>query len=171
MYGGPPGRRCGAGPYPPLTEEPPLPDMSEQRKLGTLVRALRLAREEGGQSLVFFAVLLPLLGILGLFAVDLSNGYVNKRYLQNTADAAALAAAYDLLHGQSASAAGADASSYSQKNGWKALTQCTTAVDSPSDTNCWKSPYIDSGGTPHPDEIEVRVRANCSDSITHNFFG
>ena len=53
-------------------------------------------RHEAGQTVVLFAILLPLLLGLGAIAVDVGYWYVVKKTAQDAADAAALAAAAEL---------------------------------------------------------------------------
>ena len=53
-------------------------------------------REERGQTIIFVSAALPVLLAAGALVVDGSQLFVNKRSLQNAADAAALAAARDL---------------------------------------------------------------------------
>ena len=53
-------------------------------------------RHEAGQTVVLFAVLLPLFLGLGAIAVDIGYWYVVKKTAQDAADAAALAAAAEL---------------------------------------------------------------------------
>jgi len=57
-------------------------------------------RNEAGQIVVLFALLLPLFLGLGALAVDVGYWYVVKKEAQDAADAAALAAARDLGRGQ-----------------------------------------------------------------------
>jgi Flp pilus assembly protein TadG len=55
----------------------------------------RLGHDEGGGVLVMVALWLPLLVIVLILVVDVSNWFVHKRHLQMQADAAALAAAQE----------------------------------------------------------------------------
>ena len=48
--------------------------------------------DERGVSLVLFAVMLPLILVLGVISIDVGNWWVHKRHLQTQADAGALAA-------------------------------------------------------------------------------
>ena len=48
---------------------------------------------EGGQVVVFFALLIPLIFAIGAIVLDVGNWYVHKRHLQTQVDAAVLAAA------------------------------------------------------------------------------
>lgn len=49
------------------------------------------SRAEGGQVVVFFALLIPVLFAIGAVVIDVGNWYVHKRHLQTQVDAAALA--------------------------------------------------------------------------------
>jgi Flp pilus assembly protein TadG len=49
------------------------------------------ARDERGQTLVLFAVVLPLILMMGVITVDVGNWWVHRRHLQTQVDAAALA--------------------------------------------------------------------------------
>jgi len=53
----------------------------------------RTLRQERGQVVVLFALLLPILLALGAVVMDVGNWYVLKRHLQTQVDAAALAGA------------------------------------------------------------------------------
>ena len=53
----------------------------------------RCGRDERGQAVVLFALLLPVLFALGAIVMDVGNWYVHKRHLQTQVDAAALAGA------------------------------------------------------------------------------
>lgn len=57
---------------------------------GRVARRLRL-RDERGNAVVWLAISLPLLLIIGTFAVDVGNWVTHRRHLQTQADAAALA--------------------------------------------------------------------------------
>jgi hypothetical protein len=54
--------------------------------------SLSTARSESGQSLVMFAVVLPLILFIAVLSVDIGNWWVHKKRLQTQVDAAALAA-------------------------------------------------------------------------------
>ena len=49
------------------------------------------SRNESGQVLVFFALLIPVIFAIGAIVIDVGNWYVHKRHLQTQVDAAALA--------------------------------------------------------------------------------
>jgi hypothetical protein len=60
-------------------------------------------REEAGQSIVLVALWLTVLMGFAAIAVDVGRFYAERRYLQNAADAAALAAANAMIQGKSIS--------------------------------------------------------------------
>src|SRR6186997_850233 len=74
-------------------------------------------RAEEGQTIVFVVAALPLLLAIGALIIDGSNLFVNKRSLQNAADASALAAAADLAKGTCASTCAASTGKYAGYNG------------------------------------------------------
>lgn len=122
-------------------------------------------RHEAGQTVVLFAVLLPLLLGLGAIAVDIGYWYVVGKTAQDTADAAALAAARELSGGDpdvAKAKATATATAYVQAN--------MPAADAPH----VEFPYIPSsadtgvadGGTPDYTKVEVTVT-----HATGTFFG
>ena len=53
----------------------------------------RTGRDERGQVVVLFALLIPMLLALGAVVLDVGNWYVHKRHLQTLVDAGALAGA------------------------------------------------------------------------------
>ncbi len=59
--------------------------------------ATRMAREERGGVLVFFMVSMPVMLLLMSFVIDVGNWFEHRRHLQLQADAAALAAAGDIV--------------------------------------------------------------------------
>jgi Flp pilus assembly protein TadG len=75
----------------------------------------RLGRDrESGQALVLFVLCLPVLIGFAALVIDVGNLYAQKRFVQNAADAAVLAAAQDL---PDSGAAQAQAQSYVTRNG------------------------------------------------------
>jgi len=74
----------------------------------------RRLRNERGQALVIFVLFLPVLIGFAALVLDVGNWYVQKRFVQNAADAAVLAGAQDLPN---TSAAQAQAQDYVTKNG------------------------------------------------------
>src|SRR5215471_15628173 len=59
------------------------------------LKRVRAGRREG-QSLLLFALLLPVLVVFVAFVVDGAHAFVDYRHLQNAADASSLAAAQDI---------------------------------------------------------------------------
>lgn len=117
-------------------------------------------RHEAGQTVVLFAVLLPLLLGLGAIAVDIGYWYVVGKKAQDAADAAALAAAREL---PDKDAAGATAMTYVQVN----MPDASWDVEFPYIPNSADSGYgfID-GGKPDYTKVEVTVT-----HATGTFFG
>jgi Flp pilus assembly protein TadG len=106
---------------------------------------------QGGQTLIIFAIAMPLfLSLVGL-VVDGSSLMVHRRTLQVAADAAALAVAQSLSD-PSADLPGL-ASDYSQKNGGPGGIQ--SCNDDPSKTNCYQTPYNGNAGL-----VEVRLTSH-----------
>jgi hypothetical protein len=131
-----------------------------------LIKAHKRKRRERGQTLVFVLLAMPLFLALIALVIDGSILLVKKRALQNAADAAALAVV------QSAPDATCNpgcltsfATDYSQKNGGPDLHPCNDADPTkPTDTNCYRYPYIDKDGNVYdghapgfPKEAEVRM--------------
>jgi hypothetical protein len=128
-------------------------------------------RRSDGQTLVVFAVALPMLFAVLALVVDGSNLMVQRRSIQNAADAAALAAAQELGPG-----AGCDAAclgrvqlasdDYGHRNGISSsvhLHQCNNpSPANPTDTNCFAAPYVDKRGVTHDGFVEVRLRRQVS---------
>jgi len=80
----------------------------------------REQKREAGQTLLQFGVtLMVLIGFLAL-AVDMGNAYVERRRMQNAADAAALAGAREICLGQSEATVRAAATDYLVRNGMPA---------------------------------------------------
>ncbi|MCH7579696.1 MAG: Tad domain-containing protein [Chloroflexi bacterium] len=94
--------------------------------------------EERGQMLVLIALLTTaILGIVGL-AIDTGFHYVERRQLQNAADHAALAAAYELKAGGDTADATAVALAYAAANGYdNDGTTNTVTVNSPATTGAF----------------------------------
>jgi len=122
-----------------------------------------LLRRPDGQALIVTALVLPLLMGVAALGVDTSSLFVQKRAVQNAADAAALAAGAALgpasdpacqasqvcRDGVEANAVAA-ANDYISRNmaGAPALSECQLA----SDTNCYSWPYNSDYG-----RIEIRL--------------
>ena len=73
------------------------------------------ARERGQVLVIFVLSLVALMGAAGL-AVDMGRFYSERRFLQNAADAAALAAANALIRGGTEDDARADANAVLTRN-------------------------------------------------------
>jgi Flp pilus assembly protein TadG len=118
-------------------------------------------RSGNGQTLVLFAVALPVLFALLAFVVDGANVMVHRRQLQNAADATALAAAQDLnpSDGTCGASCLAALDDYRAKNGAvSSLHACNDPSPSDrTDTNCYEAPYVDKNGHTHVGQIEVRL--------------
>ena len=111
-------------------------------------------RDQRGQVVVFFALLLPVLIALGAVVVGLGNWFVHTKHLQTKVDASALAAG----------------------SAW--AFPCTAGSDAPIITAAreYAGPHIDAGGTLHPtageptynqqvggvpgNDVQVRLNAN-----------
>jgi len=74
-----------------------------------LTAVARTGRQEPGQVLVIFALSITVLFAAAGIAFDVGRFYSERRFLQNTADAAALAAGNALIRGESVSQADARA--------------------------------------------------------------
>jgi uncharacterized membrane protein len=112
--------------------------------------------------MIFVALgLITMLAFVGL-TIDAAHAFVNHRQMQTAADAAALAGAYDVVHGNPASVA-SDANTYAHNNGYNGpnLHRCT-AYPNVTDTNCWAYPYVDNTGKIHASSVEVRIHAGVT---------
>src|SRR6266536_1601190 len=116
-------------------------------------------RAENGQSVVLVSAALPVLLAAAALVVDGTNLFVNKRSVQNAADAAALAAGWELSTSACGAPCGVDAGKYAgfneanpdPVNGAKASTPLP-ACASASATNCFQNPYKGD-----PTKVEVRL--------------
>lgn len=89
-----------------------------------------LAVDRSGVILVMFALLLPvLIGFLGL-GIEVTFWYQNRRNLQTVADAAAIAGAYDIYSGGTATTAATAAATDATRNGYSVSTD-TLTVNAP----------------------------------------
>jgi hypothetical protein len=79
------------------------------RSRGVLAAAARTGRRDPGQVLVIFALSITVLFAAAGIAFDVGRFYSERRFLQNTADAAALAAGNALIRGETVSQADARA--------------------------------------------------------------
>ena len=84
--------------------------------MGRCARALALVRREEGQSLVLVALWLTVLLGFAALAIDVGRLYSERRFLQNAADAAALAGAAALIQGRTAAEAEAAARAVLTRN-------------------------------------------------------
>jgi hypothetical protein len=141
---------------------------------------MRQLKREAGQVLVVVCIALPLFFAVALFVVDGAKGFVYKRQMQNAADAAALAAAREVVPAldpsclaanpcftTTRSAVAATATSYAINNDWPGpgpLPQCTQ----PSDKTCYTWPYPSDGGpgSPSRGKVEVRLEKNVDTVFT-----
>jgi hypothetical protein len=113
-------------------------------------------RHEAGQTVVLFAILLPLFLGLGAIAVDIGYWYVVRKSAQDAADAAALAAARELPVG---SIAEATAIEYVEAN----MPDASPTVEFPYVPDASSGT---GGGEPDHTKIEVTV-----EHATDTFFG
>ena len=117
-------------------------------------------RSDEGQSLVFFAILIGIFFLVMLVVIDGTHAFDKRRNLQTAADAAALAAAYDLANGNPG-AIQSDASNYSLWNdGPSPLQECDST--SGVTENCYVKSY---GGDDNT--VEVLLKNDC----VSTFFG
>ena len=112
--------------------------------------------------LVFFGLIISAFFVLMLVVVDGTHAFDQRRNLQNAADAAALAAAWDLVQGD-LSSMGPDAAEYSDANNGpsevgSSMPKCDDR-NGPT-TNCYLTPYVDETG-PRITEVEVRLHIGC----------
>lgn len=115
-----------------------------RRRRGALAR---FAADRRGIILVMYALLLPLLvGFVGL-GVETGYWYQQKRELQSAADAAAIAAAYEVLDGSDSSTRDTVAEREAGNNGWV----------SGSDTMAVNQPPTSGGYTSDDNAVEVVV--------------
>ncbi len=98
-------------------------------------KAFALMSDESGSIMTMWALLLPIVGgILGL-AVDASMWYLKKRDLQSTADAAAIAGAYETTFANRISKANAEV----LRNGYDASSQVVSSVYNPPQSGSYTS--------------------------------
>jgi Putative Flp pilus-assembly TadE/G-like len=116
----------------------------------TVRKDRRLLGREEGQSLIVVALALPMLLGMAALVLDGANLLVNKRAIQNAADAAALATAQDLKSpGCGDACLAAEAGHYSGRNGGSSsLHKCGSSTD----VNCYTWPYKGDAGL-----VEVRL--------------
>jgi putative Flp pilus-assembly TadE/G-like protein len=128
-------------------------------------------RSDRGQTIVLLLVLLPVLILVAGMVIDGGNAFAQKRKVQSAADAAALAAAQELMPALGGTcdaacmsavraAVGAKAGEYSAENGGSAtLEDCG---GDPAKTNCYSWPYGSNG------KVEVRLQ-NTVDGFFTSF--
>src|SRR5688572_230257 len=106
-------------------------------------------RRAAGQTLAIFALMLPLLlGMTGLGA-DGANAYLHYRNAQSAADLAALAGARLLPETPTV---------LDYTNARNRAVSVASSNGYPSGVTA-RAPYIDSGGTVHPHDVEVVIDA------------
>jgi hypothetical protein len=113
--------------------------------------------------MVLFVGSMLLVFALILLTVDLGNGFVQRRSIQNAADATALAAVRDLSgDGTCTGDCVTTVNKYSSDNGGPSPLHACSDADpaNPTDNKCYAAPYIDKGGVSHPGQIEVRLTKN-----------
>ncbi len=118
-------------------------------------------RYEAGQTVVLFAVLLPLFLGLGAIAVDIGYWYVVKKTAQDAADAAALAAARELPNATVAIPRGEE---YVHRNMPDAVATVSTPYAEPTGGAGAGNPG--GGGTPDAMKVQVIVSQHA-----RTFFG
>ncbi len=126
-------------------------------------------RAENGQSIILVSAALPVLLAAAALVVDGSHLFVNKRALQNAADAAALAAAYNLSTSGCSAMCASDAGKYAglnhsnpaaDPNSSTALPACASA----SSKNCYTNPFKG-----NPTKVEVRLTRHVPTLFGHLF--
>src|SRR5579862_2127034 len=133
----------------------------------------RALRDDRGQSVALFALMLPLVFLMLLVTVDATHAFGQKRNLQTAADATAIASAYDLGHSGMVTNAGL---AYSALNGGPPLSTTTPAGDGgpcpsqnpPNNISCYLTP-VTYNGVSRPDLVEVFLHLTCAQTPT--FFG
>ncbi len=126
--------------------------------------------------IILMAIAIPVMLLFLAFVVDAAHAFVDQRHLQNTADAAALAAAQQIANDGGATCSPTCvgfATSYTQQNGFQTpttgLAQCTatpTPYPSPDQsfdesTTCYQWPY-------NGDPAQILVKLH---TCTPTFFG
>jgi Putative Flp pilus-assembly TadE/G-like len=154
-----------------------------------IARLFTRLRRRDGQSLILVAIAVPLMVLFLAFVVDTAHAFVDQRHLQNTADAASLAAAQQLTPGapscRSGITVGACATDYVDLNGGPALPVsglpvCADAGGNPirahissdptATPNCYQWPYYDSNGVSHTDTVEVWLH-QCTPTLVGGIVG
>lgn len=134
-----------------------------RRRLRNGLRRLNL-RSEKGQTFVMVAAAFPLILAIAAVVIDGTRLFVAHQQTQNAADAASLAAGYDLPAGGCTStpmtcpaAVQDDASKYSQANGGPAIDHPCDPTNA-SDTDCWMTPVVIRGVSEN--WVQVRITEN-----------
>jgi Flp pilus assembly protein TadG len=133
------------------------------------------SQRQNGQALVLIAIILPVLLGMAALAVDTAHLFVEKRHIQNTADAAALAAAAKLLPYPKTCGGPYTASGTCQYDVSQAIYQYSTVYNdgpnvtyapcvSASDTNCFVT-------TDATRRRNARVQVRISESAPTWFIG
>jgi len=110
-----------------------------------------LANDRGGVIIILFALMLPILvGFIGL-AVEVALWYQHRRNIQSAADAAAIAAAYEIAEGASSTVRDATARREAQRND-SALADADITINKPPAIS---TVYNDT--STYPNAVEVSV--------------
>lgn len=148
---------------------PPSPRLARWSRAIHRPRSRRRDRRDGGQVLVIFALSITVLfGAAGL-AFDIGRFYAERRYLQNAADAAALAAANAMIQGRTEAEADIVARAVLSAN----FSSDPNGVTPPLPP---ASPLYESGYAGDPDHLingilidECEVRVAVQNSIDYSF--
>ena len=126
-----------------------------------------LGRDRRGVIIIMFALMLPvMLGFLGL-AVEVALWYSNRRDMQGAADAAAIAAAYEIAESRTTNAT-ARGTAEAENNGWSSSTGTIAINNSSADVN---STFPTSGAfTADSNAVEVLVTKNVTRLFSGYFF-
>jgi hypothetical protein len=122
------------------------------------MRASRSIASERGAVAVIFAIMVPLLLLpIGAIVVDIGFWYRNAKHAQTTADAAALAASFEIPDTAAVRSLGGQ---FVTSNMSDVSTE--DCVSAPSRSYCVEYPYVPNSGpnkdVPQLDEVEVVVR-------------
>ena len=127
----------------------------------------RLADDRRGVIIIMFALMLPvMLGFLGL-AIEVALWYSNRRDMQGAADAAAIAAAYEIAESRTTNAT-ARGTAEAENNGWSSSTGTIAINNSSADVN---STFPTSGAfTADSNAVEVLLTKNVTRLFSGYFF-
>lgn len=109
----------------------------------------RLRKERGASAVIFGFLLIPLIGSLAI-SVDVGGLYAEKAQLQNGADAAALAVAYECAVDDDCAGSSAVASDYAANN---AVDQFTTSLEPTFSAPGTVTVDVETGNTDGTDEL------------------